>query len=59
MLKAKVDEQGMTLVPLDIYINDDGRCKLTLALAKGKKIHDKRDTIRSRDLERAEKGHRD
>ena len=51
-LKSKVEEQGMTLVPLDIYINDAGLCKLTLALAKGKKLHDKRDTIQKRDLER-------
>ncbi|HNX37283.1 MAG TPA: SsrA-binding protein SmpB [Candidatus Cloacimonadota bacterium] len=51
-LRIKVDEQGMTLVPLEIYINDDGRCKVTIALAKGKKLHDKRDSIQQRDLER-------
>jgi len=36
-LKAKVDEQGMTLIPLDIYINDKGKCKLTIALAKARR----------------------
>jgi SsrA-binding protein len=51
-LKTKVDEQGMTLVPLEIYINDAGLCKLSLALAKGKKLHDKRDSIQQRDLDR-------
>ncbi|HOH59666.1 MAG TPA: SsrA-binding protein SmpB, partial [Candidatus Cloacimonadota bacterium] len=51
-LKAKVDEQGMTLIPLDIYINDKGKCKLTIALAKGKKVFDKRDTLQKKDLER-------
>lgn len=51
-LKAKVDEQGMTLIPLDIYINEKGRCKITLALAKGKKVYDKRETLQKQDLER-------
>jgi len=51
-LKTKVDEQGMTLIPLDIYINDKGKCKLTIALAKGKKVYDKRDTLQKKDLER-------
>ncbi|MDD4806628.1 MAG: SsrA-binding protein SmpB, partial [Candidatus Cloacimonetes bacterium] len=50
-LKAKVDEQGMTLIPLDIYINDKGKCKLTIALAKGKKVYDKRDTLQKKDLD--------
>ncbi|MDI3503676.1 MAG: SsrA-binding protein [Candidatus Cloacimonadota bacterium] len=48
-LKAKVDEQGMTLIPLEIYINEDGRCKLTLALAKGKKTYDKREVLQKKD----------
>jgi SsrA-binding protein len=45
----------MTLVPLKIYFNDRGRAKLELALAKGKKLHDKRDTEKKRDWDR-EKG---
>jgi SsrA-binding protein len=48
-MKTKVDEQGMTLVPLDIYINEEGRCKLTLALAKGKKFYDKRESLQKKD----------
>ena len=51
-IKAKVEEQGMTLVPLDIYINEKGLCKLTLALAKGKKTYDKRDALQQKDLQR-------
>jgi SsrA-binding protein len=51
-LRAKVDEQGMTLIPLEIYINDKGYCKVSLALAKGKKFFDKRDTLQKKDLER-------
>ena len=51
-LRAKVDEQGMTLIPLEIYINEKGLCKISLALAKGKKFFDKRETLQKKDLER-------
>ena len=44
--------QGMTLVPLMVYFNSQGRAKIELALAKGKKDHDKRDTIKERDWKR-------
>ncbi|HRY84037.1 MAG TPA: SsrA-binding protein, partial [Candidatus Cloacimonadota bacterium] len=56
-LKAKVDEQGMTLIPVEIYINEQGRCKVSLALAKGKKMHDKRDSLQAKDLERESQRH--
>lgn len=45
--------QGLTLVPLKIYINDRGRAKLELAVARGKKDHDKRNTIAKRDADRS------
>ncbi|CLA83358.1 ssRNA-binding protein SmpB [Mycobacterium tuberculosis] len=45
----------MTLIPLKMYFNERGRVKLQLALAKGKKLHDKRDTEKKRDWAR-EKG---
>ncbi|MFO7659868.1 MAG: SsrA-binding protein SmpB [Candidatus Cloacimonadaceae bacterium] len=51
-LKTKVDEQGMTLIPMEIYINETGKCKLKLALAKGKHHYDKRETLQKKDLER-------
>lgn len=51
-LRAKVEEQGMTIIPLDIYINENGFCKLTIALAKGKKAYDKRETLHKKDLQR-------
>jgi SsrA-binding protein len=51
-LRVKVDELGMTLVPLEIYINEMGLCKLKLALAKGKKFFDKKDQLQQKDLER-------
>lgn len=51
-MRSRVEEQGMTLVPLDIYINEKGRCKLTIAIAKGKKTYDKRDALQQKDLQR-------
>jgi len=50
-LIGAVDREGLTLVPLDLYLKD-GRVKVTLALAKGKKLHDKREDMRRRDDER-------
>ena len=54
-LGQAVDREGMTMVPLKIYFNDRGRAKLLLAVAKGKKLHDKRETEKQRDWAR-EKG---
>lgn len=54
-LRAKVEQKGLTLVPLKIYFNDRGRAKLLLAVARGKKLHDKRETEKQRDWAR-EKG---
>ena len=51
-LGQAVERQGMTMVPLKIYCNEKGRAKLLLALARGKKLHDKRETEKSRDWER-------
>ncbi|WP_456434511.1 SsrA-binding protein SmpB [Thermosulfuriphilus sp.] len=51
-LLGKVKEKGYTLVPLKIYFNRRGLAKVELALAKGKKIHDRRETIRRREEER-------
>ena len=54
-LAAAVEREGMTIVPLKLYFNDKGRAKVLVALAKGKKTHDKRETEKKRDWER-EKG---
>lgn len=54
-LAQAVDREGMTMVPLKIYFNDRGRAKLLLAVARGKKLHDKRETEKKRDWDR-EKG---
>jgi SsrA-binding protein len=51
-LRVGVQREGMTLIPLSIYFNGRGRAKVELALAKGKKMHDKRDTERTRDWKR-------
>ncbi|HEX8300491.1 SsrA-binding protein SmpB [Sphingomonas sp.] len=51
-LHGAVAREGMTLVPLSIYFNGKGRAKVELALAKGKKTHDKRDSIKERDWKR-------
>lgn len=51
-LKTKVEEQGMTIVPLELVINEAGRCKALIALCKGKKSYDKRESLQQRDLER-------
>jgi SsrA-binding protein len=50
-----VQRQGMTIVPLRLYFNAKGRAKLLIALARGKKLHDKRETEKARDWNR-EKG---
>jgi SsrA-binding protein len=50
-LLGKVAEKGLTLVPLDMHYKN-GRVKVLLALAKGKQAHDKRETIRQREVER-------
>lgn len=47
-----VERKGMTLVPLSIYFNSRGRAKVELALAKGKNVADKRQTVKERDWKR-------
>ena len=51
-LKKEIDTKGNTIVPLKLFINANGWAKLEIALAKGKKIHDKRETIKDRDNKR-------
>jgi len=51
-LQKDVDQKGYSIVPLKLYINDKGWAKLEIALAKGKKTHDKRQTIKDRDNKR-------
>ena len=51
-LIGAVEREGMTVVPLKIYFNEKGRAKVEIALAKGKKLHDKRETEKKRDWDR-------
>jgi SsrA-binding protein len=51
-LRLKVSDKGLTLIPLKLYFNSKGKAKIELALAKGKKLHDKRESIKKRDVER-------
>lgn len=51
-LSGAIQRQGMTLVPLSMYFDAGGRAKIELALAKGKQLHDKRQTAKDRDWKR-------
>ncbi|MGZ0017841.1 SsrA-binding protein SmpB [Yeosuana sp. AK3] len=51
-LQKEVQNTGLTIIPLKLFINDKGYAKLDVALAKGKKLYDKRETIKDRDNKR-------
>ena len=51
-IEAKLKEKGYTLIPLRIFLNDKNLVKVELGLGKGKKLHDKRESIRQKDVER-------
>ena len=51
-LAAAVEREGMTIIPLKMYFNEKGRAKVEVALARGKKLHDKRETEKKRSWER-------
>lgn len=51
-LYGKMRERGQSFIPLRFYFNASGRVKVEMALVRGKKLHDKRDSIRDRDLKR-------
>ncbi|MEM9363316.1 MAG: SsrA-binding protein SmpB [Bacteroidota bacterium] len=51
-LKREVANSGLTIVPLNLFINDRGLAKINIALAKGKKLYDKRENIKDRDNKR-------
>ncbi|WP_416442999.1 SsrA-binding protein SmpB [Leeuwenhoekiella sp. A16] len=51
-LEKEVKNSGLTIVPLKMFLNDRGLAKLEIALAKGKKLYDKRETIKDRDSKR-------
>jgi SsrA-binding protein len=51
-LQGKLKDQGLTIIPLRLFINEKGYCKLDIALAKGKKLYDKRQDIKKKDTDR-------
>jgi SsrA-binding protein len=51
-IESKLKEKGYTLVPLRMFFNDRNKVKIEIGLAKGKKLHDKRDTLRKKDMDR-------
>ena len=51
-LEKKLKNKGLTIVPLRLYINENGLAKLEIALAQGKKLHDKRDSLKEKDIKR-------
>ena len=50
--QTRMEEKGLTITLLRLFIDDKGRCKAEIALAKGKKMHDKRESIKERDIAR-------
>ena len=55
-LARGVEREGMTIVPLKLYFNDRGRAKIEIALARGRRAHDKRETKKTRDWNREKSG---
>lgn len=51
-LESRTQEKGLTLVPTRLFINDRGFAKMEIAVGRGKKLHDKRDSIKERDAKR-------
>tara|TARA_B100001741_G_scaffold122753_1_gene101159 strand:+ start:1742 stop:2206 length:465 start_codon:yes stop_codon:yes gene_type:complete len=51
-IQGYIEQKGLTIVPLKIYFNDQGRAKLEIAVARGKKLYDKRETEKKRDWDR-------
>lgn len=51
-LTGKIKEKGLTLIPTKIYLNDKGKVKVEIALARGKRAYEKKEAIKARDLER-------
>jgi len=51
-IKKKITEKGLTIIPVNMFINKEGLCKLTISIAKGKKLHDKSESIKEKDIKR-------
>lgn len=58
-IQNKITEKGLTIIPILLYINEKGLAKLTIAIAKGKKLYDKRETLKTKDTKREIERNRD
>lgn len=56
---SKTREKGLTIIPTLLYVNEKGLAKLNIAIAKGKKLYDKRDTLKAKDTKREIERHTD
>jgi SsrA-binding protein len=56
-LKGKLKEKGLTIVPLRVFFNEKHLVKVEIGIGRGKKLHDKRETIKNRDVEKEIKRH--
>lgn len=56
-IESRLKEKGYTLIPLRIFFNEKNLIKMEIGLARGKKLHDKRETIKKRDVEREIRRH--
>ncbi len=56
-LEGKIKEKGFTIVPLKVFFNEKNLAKIEIGLGRGKKVHDKRETIKNRDLDKEIKRH--
>lgn len=52
-LRGKLKDKGLTIVPLHLYISESGYAKVDIALAKGKKLYDKRESLKEKDVQRS------
>ena len=51
-IKTRIEEKGLTIVPVNMFISKEGFCKVTISIAKGKKLYDKRESIKNKDIKR-------
>jgi SsrA-binding protein len=51
-IKRKITEKGLTIIPVNMFINKQGFCKVTISIAKGKKLYDKRESLKAKDIKR-------
>jgi SsrA-binding protein len=54
-IQSKLNDRGTTIIPTSLFINEKGYAKLEIALARGKKMYDKRESIKEKDIQRASK----